>query len=353
MRILTSKKKTVWISGAIGILGIIVFTFLQLRFYNGFYQCISEVFNNNKDLMVSVKEYFIIISSGLFTGAFLTFLISLRDYFIERRETLERIYLASEDLQRSFSKLEYIFPDESKELITNLFSEIDSNKINEKFNEQIFGCSSYRVDTELYKQERPISYEVKEQFVNDIYERYVPKDRQMENNEKNKIKNCVDDLCDEKITKYEKQIEKVIKSYLYFNSVRTRELTAAFGRLDFILPFANKRIRNHIYNNLYIKQIKTINTIKERNYHFNLYLEGKGGNRGVMLNFIWYLQDMLVSEDEKFYYRQYQYDIDTQMFEILILAYGNKNKNKFPDKKEYKVATKPEAIKHIIEEYGQ
>lgn len=65
----------------------------------------------------NLRQFGMVITSGLFTGAFVTFLISVNEYKNERLEALESIYLAAEDLEREFSKIKYFLPNEPKELV--------------------------------------------------------------------------------------------------------------------------------------------------------------------------------------------------------------------------------------------
>ena len=91
-----------------------------------------------------------------------------------------------------------------------------------------------------------------------------------------------------------------MRSFLRFQEVRTNALTAAYGEMDFL--FANKSIRNRIYEKLYQRLLNEVRLIKEKNFHFQLYFDGKGGNRAVQCSFIWEIQDSLLSEDENCYY---------------------------------------------------
>lgn len=125
---MTTKKWTVIISGVIAIISVMMFTILEFRLYGGVAQCLSGIINS-ESFMSRLKDYGMTISSGLFTSAFVTFGIAEKDYLDERRKVLERIYLASEDLQRNFVKIKYILPDEPRELVEELFSEIAHNNM--------------------------------------------------------------------------------------------------------------------------------------------------------------------------------------------------------------------------------
>lgn len=102
-----------------------------------------------------------------------------------------------------------------------------------------------------------------------------------------------------------------------------------------------------IYNKLYHKLFDVINFIKEKNFHFNLYFSGEGGNRAVQCAFVWELQERLLSEDEDCYYRQFDFDIATEMVQVLVYANGKANKSEFPELKRYMLCTKPGYIQKL------
>ena len=58
-----------------------------------------------------------------------------------------------------------------------------------------------------------------------------------------------------------------MRSFLRFQEVRTNALTAAYGEMDFL--FANKSIRNRIYEKLYQRLLNEVRLIKEKNFHFH------------------------------------------------------------------------------------
>lgn len=341
------KKRVLRFIGFTAVIGFAIFTFLEFRLYVAFYPDLEKLFKS-KTCLLQWKDYLKIISSGVFTSAIITIFVTTVDYLDARHRALERIYLAAEDLEHAFAKIKYIFPDEPRELVKNLFCEIDENNTKLKFNQQLSNEIKKSDDTNgpvLYENFKlSLENEAREKFKEYLWKHerediktnfIIETDRQM----------YLESSCDEKIKKYAEQIEQVIQSYLVFDSIRTRELSAAYGELDFFTKCGQKNIRNHIYGNLYTKLVKQVNAVKETNFHFNLYVAGKGGNRGVMLNFIWKLQDMLVSEDGNFYYRQFMYDIDTQMVQVLIFSDGTgKHKDEFPDKRRYKITIKKGAM---------
>lgn len=345
---MTSKKWTVIISTGLTVLGLVVFTFFHFGIYRYFH--ILESYPNREFLSIW-KGYVITISSGVFTSAFVTLLVAESDYLYGRRKALENIYYASEDLQRVFAKIKYIFPDEPIELVCDLIGEIDGNVRSEEYNfylkEQLENSDDLEGAKKLYDEcHMPITHDTENKFKEYIWEH--TEERIKKDYEKPHMKkDYLDSVCKKKIEQYSEQLDNAMKSYVVFNEVRTKELSSTYDELNFI--FANKSIRQNIYNKLYRKQVEQINMINQANFHFNLYFEGKSGSRAVMLDFIWKLQESLTSEDENAYYRQYVYEVDNEMIQVLVYANGKANENEFQDKKRYLITTKPGWMERMIQ----
>lgn len=349
---MTSKKWTVIISTGLTVFGLVVFTFFHFGIYRYFH--ILESYPN-RELLSIWKGYVITISSGVFTSAFVTLLVAESDYSYGRRKALENIYYASEDLQRIFGKIKYIFPDEPIELVSDLLGEIDGNAQSEEYNlyfmEQLKNVDDSDRAKKLYDEcHMPITHDAENKFKEYIWE-HIEERIKKDYNEPQMKKDYLDSVCKKKIEQYSEQLDNAMKSYVIFNEVRTKELSSTYGELNFI--FANKSIRQNIYNKLYRKQVDYINMIKQTKFHFNLYFEGKGGNRAVMLDFVWKLQGSLTSEDENAYYRQYMYEVDNEMIQVLVYANGKANENEFQDKKRYLITTKPSWYNRMMQNQGE
>lgn len=345
---MTSKKSTVIISAALTVLGVAVFTFLQFRMYRYFH-----FFDNypNRELLSIWKGYAITISSGIFTSAFVTFLIARGDYLYERRKSLENMYLESEELQRAFAKIKFIFPDEPKKLVRDLLGEIDGNERHEEQNKNLQEQLKNIKDPNKVKEIHDTFY------LQDKHDAEIKFKEYLWEHTKDDIKEIIttpeskeeylDKECKKKIEKYSQELDDVMKSYITFKDVRTKEVTAAYGGLDFV--FANKSIRQHIFEKLYEKQTKQVNKIKNRIYYFESYFAGNGANKALLFDWVWELQSSLVSEDENAYYRQYLYDVDSEIVQVLIYTYGKVNPEEIPDKKHYLITTKPGWMERMMQ----
>jgi len=349
---LTSKKWTVIISTGLTVLGLVVFTFFHFGIYRYFHFLESYP---NRELLSIWKGYVITISSGVLTSAFVTLLVAGSDYSDGRHKALKNVFYASEDLQRIFGKVKYIFPDEPIELVSGLFGEIDGNARSEEYNlyfmEQLKNVDNSDRTKKLYDEcHMPITHDAENKFKEYIWE-HTEERIKKDYKEPHMKKDYLDSVCKKKIEQYSEQLDDAMKSYVAFNEVRIKELRAAFGDLNFI--FANKSIKKEIENRLYLKQVNQINLIKHTNFHFNLYFEGKGGNRAVMLDLVWKLQDSLTSEDENAYYRQYMYDVDNEIIKVLLYADKKTYKNESQDKKHYLITTKPGWMERMMQAQGE
>lgn len=348
---LTSKKWTVIISTGLTVFWLVIFSFFHFGIYRYFH--ILESYPN-RELLSIWKGYVITISSGILTSAFVTLLVAGSDYFDGRRKALKNVFYTSEDLQRIFGKIKYIFPDEPIELVSDLFGEIDGNARSEEYNlyfmEQLKNVDDSDRAKKLYNEcHMQITHDAENKFKEYIWEH--TEKRIKKGYKKPHMKtDYLDRVCKKKIEQYSKQLDDAMKSYVAFNEVRIKELRAAFEDLDFI--FANKSIKKEIENRLYLKQVDQINLIKYTNIHFNLYFEGKGGNRAVMLDYVWKLQGSLTSEDENAYYRQYMYDVDNEMIKVLLYADKETYKNESQDKRHYLITTKPGWYNRLLQNQG-
>lgn len=158
-----------YITGGIAIVGIIGLVILQLRCYE-----LIGVHGGTRFLS-DLRQFGIAIMGGLFTSAFVTFLISIGEYKNERTETLENVYFAAEDLEREFSKIIYFLPDEPKELVSSLLGELDNNEQNRKFNKMLSKAvvqfENRKETDEIYERNcQRLEYDAQDAFRDYIWE---------------------------------------------------------------------------------------------------------------------------------------------------------------------------------------
>ncbi len=317
-------------------MGIAGFIILQFRCYE-----LIGIFGGT-EFLSNLRQLGIVVTSGLFTSALVTLLISVGEYKNERVEALENMYLAAEDLEREFLKIKYFLPDEPKELVKNVLGELDNNESNIRFNkhlaESVSQFEDQQIADEIYSRNcKEVNHDAQKAFWDYVWENTDKRTKEIYT-EPFQIKEYLDNECEKKVEKYSEQLEETMRSFLRFQEVRTNVLTAAYGKMDFV--FANKSIRYHIFEKLYRKLVEEVNLIKEKNYHFKLYYDGKGGNRSIQCSVVWELQESLISEDESGYYRQFDFELATEMVQILVYANGKVNMGEFPELNRYMLRTK-------------
>ena len=263
-----NKKCTILISALIAFVGAVGFGVLQFRLYEllGLY--------GGTQFLSDLRQFAMVITSGLFTSAMVTLLISISEYRNERVEALEGMYLAAMDLEREFSKIKYFLPDEPKELIQNVLGELDNNDFGSKYNENLATSvmnfqDQQKADDAYEKYHMELKHDAQMKFRDYIWEHTDEREKAVLTEPFQK-KDFLDRACAEKIEKYDEQLKETMKSFLRFQEVRTSAITAAYGRMDFI--FANKSIRLNVYEKLYRKLFDTVNLIKKRNSHFDMFL---------------------------------------------------------------------------------
>ena len=227
------KKRYIYITALISAVSFLVLIVLQFRLYTIVYDYLYKIIGNSQ-LMINIKMFGITIFSGVFTGAILTLLLSIVDYFYERTKALEEVYYATEELQKSLNKIKFFLPDEPWKLIREYLIEIERNKSTERYNREIDEKVARVLNTEelgekLLGLKRSKSYEAEGKFNEYLWEILTDAERQNYNRDE-----YLKEERTKKIEKYTEQIETVLKSYLLVNSLSTNALSMAYGKLDFI-----------------------------------------------------------------------------------------------------------------------
>ena len=326
---MTSKKWAIIISGIISIISIFLFAFLHFNVYTLF------AISGGTEFCKNLKETGVIMSSGLFSGAFVTLLISIKEYKSERKLALEKLYFATEEILNAYMGTYPFLPDEPFELVKKCLGEIDNNKYAKRMNDSVKSLLTNPPIAALM----PIKHDAEKD-----YKMYL-----LNNMNQQDILNCnnliildeyLTDQYESKIKVYSEKLEKAIESFISLDTVDARQLTIAMGGLDFL--FANRTIRNKIHSSLYQVIFNEIYRIKNRIYDFNIYKEGKGGNRAVQCSLLQELQSELYSEDEKFYYREFCFRLSQEMDKFLEYANGRRHSKRVAVKNLYIIHSKPQ-----------
>ena len=214
----------------------------------------------------SGMSFWINLSFAIFGSSSLGFIMSLVEYLVERRRSLETYYLATFDLIKLFVTVKYFMIREPKELLTAYFNESD-----------LILPKRYSFE----EQKRP----AKEALF-----------AYMLDNWKNTIDIPEPEFSDfarkkfnEEMEEYKNSLIETIDSYLLVSEGGKQNLENAYGNLDFI--FGNKQLRNEIYEKIHLPIQEYMHDILKMGFHFRTFKESENGNIAVMIDFIDQLQN--------------------------------------------------------------
>lgn len=218
------------------------------------------------------------ISLAIFGSALLGFIMSLIEYFAERKKAMEQFWLESVRVLTQFRKAKYIKFNEPEELVISCITENYENKL------------VYDNPTVAHFLNITESHDKQNQFVEWMLEHEV-----MSFSEEDDVDTILNDIYFDRMESYENLVKNVIDNYIELSQISLSELDSAYGNLNFI--FANKSIRRKAYNEIFNK-IRTIrNELLKEAFHFNLWKEEKG-NFIVCMSKAVAISKMLFSEEK-------------------------------------------------------
>ena len=224
---------------------------------------IYTIFNFFLIFQEKLMDYLIVIISGVFTGALLTFIISFAEYFSEKKIALIRYFNLITQFTNQLSGLSYLFI-ENPVAVKKCLKELKSNKLSK--------------DIQNYNEEEKLKSIIK----NDL-------------NPQLSLKINLDNLVEERfpfyIKKIENQILLVMNQYIYIKNLSFLEIENAFGELDFMISKYKKKVLYPIY--LKIKNLH--DHIIEKSIHFENYNKYSYKNNDLMIDHIFNIQENLFS----------------------------------------------------------
>lgn len=195
------------------------------------------------------------ISMAIFGGAALGFIMSLTEYYVERRKAMEEFWLQATKVLNELKKIKYLDVDAPINLIVDAIHEDDSNALKEKFH--------------LLSNDEKISVNAKENLISWYKENIpIPFDENTDDNKE------LTHLYDSNMAGYKEVFLQCMDSYREASMVELGNLDNAYGNLDFII--ANKCIRQKAYEQIYDKLRKIVYQFRNEVYHFNLLKDGNG-----------------------------------------------------------------------------
>lgn len=179
------------------------------------------------------------ISMAIFGSALLGMIMSLIEYFTERRKAMEKFWDEARKVLNELRGIRYINVDAPHDLIRACFSEEKSNEWREMF---------YR--TQIHSARNDLILWLKENVEMSFTE---------------------EDDISAKIEDYRKEYQHAINSYIDAANIDIEQLSNAYGGLDF---FFNKNIRSKVFSNIYRKIREFQNYILDKSSNFTCLQDG-------------------------------------------------------------------------------
>lgn len=262
-------------------------------------------------LPADLRNFVIVISSGLLTSACVTFLITIAEYRIKRVEAVENFCNANWELMKSFYNLKIFESYIPLELLISYYEE----KNNERMKE-----SGHKAEGDIKRY---------------LWEKLDKKSRKMIKKDYKKA-DYLDAIFSKCMEEQNRHIEEIMNQYIEIvEKNNCQALSNTYAKINFL--FGNKKIRQKIiYEGIYEKQIEVFDVINNAVYHFKL----RKGNNTIMIHFIQDIQECLfaVKDDKIFksYYMNHVYEIDNGIHGLLKVIYGKKKyEGVIPDYKNY------------------
>ena len=195
------------------------------------------------------------VSMALLGSAVLGFIMSITEYYVERRKAMEEFWIQAINILKELRKIKHLDLDAPTNLIIEAFGEDLSNEWNQMFS--------------LLSDENEIQHKAKDNLIS-WYEENVP----LPFDENTDVEKELEELYQSKMEGYKNSFLYCMSNYQLASSVELGTLDNAYGNLDFII--ANNSIRKKAYNSIYDKIRKILIQFKTEAYHFNLLKDGKG-----------------------------------------------------------------------------
>lgn len=188
-------------------------------------------------------------SMAVFGSALLGAIMSLTEYYVERRKAMEQFWSEARTVLNELRKIRYINVDAPHDLIHACFYEADTNELQAAFS----GAKSE---------------EAKNNLLSWFEENIV-----MSFNENDDVDAILNWFYEDKIEYFRREYQRAIDSYATASKIDIGPLSNAYGGLDF---FRNSTIRNNAYCDIYQKIREVVNLLIKETYHFDLLAQKHG-----------------------------------------------------------------------------
>lgn len=189
------------------------------------------------------------IALAIFGSALLGLIMSLTEYFVERRKAMEQFWNEARKVVQQFRNIRYINVDVPHELILACFREERGNSWSKALGS-------------------PESDAAKSKLISWLEENVV-----MSWTEEDYIASELERIFEDRMAFFRREYQRAIDSYVAASAVDVGVLGNSYGNLDF---FWNKHIRNKSYSEIYNKLRDFHKVLLSEAYHFNLLTDGSG-----------------------------------------------------------------------------
>lgn len=194
------------------------------------------------------------IALAFLGSAALGFIMSITEYYVEKRKSMEEFWIQATKLLKELSTIEYLDIDAPIDLIINCLNEEGNNEYN-KFNIKSFDTKDSQTQKDkLIKWFKENNFTIIDNEVNsnDWWDKYYSS----------------------KMNEYRVIFDTQMDKYRKLTLLDTGLLDNAYGNLDFM--FVTKCLRNKLCFDIYQNIRDIIFEINSQVYHFNLLKSGDG-----------------------------------------------------------------------------
>ena len=198
------------------------------------------------------------ISMAIFGSALLGFIMSLIEYFAERRKAMEYFLSAAYKVYVQLRKIKLLKLDQPQDLILDCIAE-------EQHNKQWGKCDGETAKTlglgAVHKKR-------------DAYIAWMQENEPMSFSESDDIESILIQIYNERIEDYSNMFMKYIDMYIVASKIDLEDLSNAYGNLDFL--FGIRTIRLAAVKSIYSQLQEYCNKINLEVYLFNMIKDEKG-----------------------------------------------------------------------------
>jgi len=198
------------------------------------------------------------ISMAIFGSALLGFIMSLIEYFAERRKAMESFLSAAYKVYVQLRKIKLLKLDQPQDLILDCIAEEQHNKQWGKCD----GETAKALGIEAVHKKR------------DAYIAWIQENETMSFSESDDIESILIQIYNERIENYINMFMKYMDMYIVASKIDLEDLSNAYGNLDFL--FGIRTIRLAAVKSIYSQLQEYCNKINLEVYLFNMIKDGKG-----------------------------------------------------------------------------